>query len=98
MRKIIALVSLLALLLLIPSCSGNETTFTAKILEITGNIVLVEPLPDEDILRSSDKITFGTENLENIDAAVGDIVIVTYDGMVMETYPAQIVAEKWRKI
>ena len=73
----------------------TQAEFRAEILEINGNSILVEPLQGEDILRSSDKISFGAVDLDNIGAEVGDIVSVAYNGIIMESYPAQITALKW---
>lgn len=71
-----------------------EYSFLATILEINGNSVLVEPAVGEPELRSSDKISFGTEDLENIDVEVGSVVEITYTGKIMESYPAQIFAPR----
>ena len=70
-------------------------TFLAEILQINGKSVLVEPLEDERERKSSDQISFGTGELEDIGAEEGDIVKITYDGLIMESYPAQIHASKW---
>ena len=79
----------------------DSGSFIARILEIHENLiilysfVIVEPLEGEDILRSSDRISFGTSNLEKIDISVGDLVTIHYNGYTRETYPAQIVAISW---
>ena len=70
-------------------------TFNAKILEIYSNSVLVEPLEGEDILRSSNRITFRTDRLDKIGVSVNDIVTIQYTGVVMESYPAQIIPVIW---
>lgn len=70
-----------------------EHTFTATVLEINGESILVEPLDDENECRSGDKISFGIDT--DIGAKVGSVVKVTYVGGVMESYPAQINAVKW---
>lgn len=73
-----------------------EHTFTATVLEINGESILVEPLEGENERRSGDKISFGIDT--NIGAKVGSVVKVTYVGGVMESYPAQINAVKWELI
>ena len=73
-------------------------SFNATILEIYDTYVLVEPLEGEDILRLPDRITFGTGNLNKIDVSVGDVVTIRYDGYVMESYPAEIIATSWSKL
>lgn len=44
---------------------------------------------------SSDKVSFGTADLEKIDAEVGSVVKVIYTGGVMESYPAKVNAKSW---
>ncbi len=73
----------------------NETTFTAKVLEVNDNTITVEPAEGSNELNSADKIT-----LDRLDAdvAVGDNVKITYNGAIMESYPAQIAATSVEKI
>ncbi len=68
---------------------------TAVIIERFDTSVIVAPLEDENERLSADRITFGTAALEDIDAAVGSVVEVTYRGGIMESYPAQIDAVSW---
>ena len=74
-----------------------EFAFNATILEINGNSVIVEPHEDEPERSSASRISFGTSELPNIDAKVGDFVKVIYTGGIMESYPAQVNAVKWEK-
>lgn len=74
----------------------NEESFEAKILEVRVTGVTVEPLEGEWERSSSDKITFSTQLLDNIEAEPGDIVEIVYNGTVRESYPAQIVAKRWK--
>ena len=71
-------------------------SFRATVLEFKGSSVLVQPVEGESELRSSDKISFGTTDLEEIDAEVGSVVEVSYTGGIMESYPAQISATSWK--
>lgn len=73
----------------------NTSVFYATVQKINGSSVLVVPLAGEDELRSSDQITFSTKELEDIGACAGDIVKITYNGQIMESYPAQIKAISW---
>lgn len=73
-----------------------DEKFVATILEINGSSVLVEPIEGERERLSSDKITFGIDDLEKIDVKAGDLVEVTYTGVIMESYPAQIRAIRWK--
>jgi hypothetical protein len=70
-------------------------TFKATILEIHDNYVVVIPLEGEDILRSSDRISFGMVNLNEINASIGDVVNVQYKGGIRESYPSQVSAISW---
>lgn len=74
----------------------NAYTFYASILEVNDTNVLVAPLTDSELLRSSDRLSFGTTELEKIDVAAGDVVQIAYTGDVMETDPAQIKATSWQ--
>ena len=78
--------------------AGNETTFNAKIIQMYPDSVIVEPLDGEDILHSADVISFGTAGLDDIGVAIGDIVAVTYNGMIREIYPATIDVIKWSMV
>ena len=72
-----------------------EHSFIASILEINGSSVTVQPVENNAILMSSDKVSFGTANLEKIVVEVGSVVKVIYTGGVMESYPAKVNAKSW---
>ena len=55
---------------------------------------MVEPLQAPES-SSSDKIVFSKAGLEELDVKKGDVVLIVYDGLIMETYPAQINASSW---
>lgn len=93
-----------------PAASDNETPdenlqkeFEAEVIEAKETL-LVTPQEGSDELRSSDKITVDltdaalineegdTISLEDLKA--GDIIEITYNGVIMESYPAQISADK----
>ena len=99
--SIISMVSIIVLTVLFINIFYKNTqapsqTFLATILEINNNSVLVAPLEGQSELNCSDKISFGIVDLENIDAKVGDIVEITYDGTIMTSYPAQIRPHSWK--
>lgn len=101
MKRIILSLALIFVLLL-SACSGlaadgpgGEMNFDGQILEIYDGGVLVEPVEGEDIRSSSDKISFSTDELDDIGAQMGDTVTVRYSGEVMESYPAQVIALGW---
>jgi hypothetical protein len=79
-----------------PVNSNDEIhTFKATILEIYDNYVVVIPLDGEDILRSSDRISFRKVNLNEINVSIGDVVNIQYKGDIRESYPAQVSAISW---
>ncbi len=67
----------------------------AKIIEANGTTLLLEPFAGEWELSSADRITVGYGSLE-LDESItaqftaGATVMVGYDGMIAESYPAQI--------
>ncbi len=73
-----------------------ECSFSGTVVELSGNTVIVEPFGENSVSHSADKISFGTDKLEDIGADVGSIVEVTFVGGVGETYPGQINAVSWK--
>ena len=73
----------------------TENKFIATVLDIHNSVALVQPMDGEEVLRSSDQVQFGIEELEDIGAEIGSVVTVYYSGGIMETYPAKIHAVKW---
>lgn len=68
-----------------------EVRFQASILEIENNYYLVEPVEGSPELKSADQITVPMKNLDpSLEPEIGDIIEVTYDGAIAESYPAQI--------
>lgn len=96
-RKIMVLCLLAGMLLPWGGCAAQQesVTFRAVILELGDGYALVAPVEGEDILRSADRISFGTDGLEDIGATVGDMVRITHSGLVRESYPAQIDVQSW---
>ena len=76
--------------------TSAEHVFRAIVIEINESSVLIEPLEGEGERNSADRIRIDVSDLDDIDAAVGSIVEVTYDGYIMETYPAQINVRGWK--
>lgn len=74
--------------------NNEESYFYGKVIESNAKYIIVEPNENEEIRRSSDKISIGLG--ENNDALyiVGSNVKITYDGTIMETYPAKVNATK----
>lgn len=84
----------------------TETTdfelLTATIIEeVSDNTLIVHPVKDEWELNSSDKIVaykdWADESIRSM-LKIGTVVVIKYDGQIMESYPAQINAdEMWIK-
>ena len=71
--------------------------FEATVLEIANDMLLVEPAEGAAELRSADRIRVSFRGIEDEESllfretvAVGDRILIGYDGMIAETYPAQI--------
>ena len=100
MKKTAFLLSVFLVLSISASCTQGKTgiderSFSATIIEISGNTVTVEPLEGEDILRYADRVTFTNNDLDEINASAGDTVNILYTGEVRESYPAQVNAVSW---
>ncbi|MBN2878370.1 MAG: hypothetical protein JXN65_01960 [Clostridia bacterium] len=91
MKKILIIFMAVLIMLLAVSCEKQEEkiTFSGTIIELSGDRAIIEPFDGEDILRSADKISVDISGSE-VSFAVGDQVTIEYDGLVMESYPAQV--------
>ncbi len=70
-------------------------SFSAIVVELSGDYVVVEPLSDHAEAASSDRISFSIRGFADIGAEVGSMVEVSYTGYIRETFPAQIDAVDW---
>lgn len=110
MNKIIyTTVCILLVLMLLQACGGKDEngddsrTFRATVIENEEGL-LVSPYADTMEYRSSDKIAVNAGNAEILDAdgkaasitdiKTGDTLELTYNGVILESYPAQISADK----
>lgn len=75
----------------------TATSFVAKVIEIIGELALVEPMEGEPERLSCDCISVNAQQLGDIGVREGDLVEISYIGGIMESYPAQINAVSWRK-
>lgn len=64
--------------------------FKATILEVGENYLLVQPVDNSEELKASNKITLSKPT--NKEWKIGQQVTIIYTGIIMESYPAQIVA------
>lgn len=92
-KTIILILSILCTI----SCVGcgkdsvGNTVFQATILEIGEGFFLVEPVEGCTELNSADQITVPMKKMEaSPEPEVGDVIEITYNGELLETYPAQI--------
>lgn len=68
-----------------------KVIFEATVLEINDNYYLVEPVEGSQELNSSNRIEVPIPNPDStLSPEVGDIIKITYNGDIMETYPAQL--------
>ena len=101
MKKIIMVGTILCLLLVVlVGCdtesysSGDGLSFGATILEIHDASALVKTIEGMGFHHVT-HVTFGTEELEDIGASVGDVVNVLFTGDILATYPEQVFATSW---
>ncbi len=73
----------------------ERVTFNAVVIENNGTSLMINPVEGSSELNSSDKIVVrvpvDNATLKDLsEFTVGTIVKITYNGMIMESYPAQI--------
>lgn len=81
----------------------EKVTFNAVVIENNSTSLLVNPVEGSSELNSSDKIVVrvpvNNAILKDLsEFTVGIVVKITYDGMIMESYPAQINAYNVEKV
>lgn len=67
----------------------NDPFFKAEIIEMSEKALVVKPLDEYSESRSSDKISVPNW-FEKDSVKVGDIIGISYDGAILESYPAQL--------
>ena len=74
---------------------AQEQQFIGTVLEETTKYMVVEPNGDEEERKSADKImvSFGTDHKDYL-FGIGRKVLITYNGEIRETYPAQISSDE----
>lgn len=63
-------------------------TFQALVIETNEDSIIVKPADGSLELDSADK--FHISNEENLELQIGDLVEISYNGEIMESYPAQL--------
>ena len=74
--------------------SEEEQFFYGKIIEATDSYIIVEPNEGDEIRKTADKISIALGKNNDTIYMVGTNLKVTYNGTIMETYPAQVEAIK----
>lgn len=70
-------------------CAKNGTILKAKIIETGEGVYLVEPVPGSPELNSADRISIPIKNMDTPrEPQNGDILEISYDGSILESYPA----------
>lgn len=69
--------------------SHDEHSFFGKVVESHQSYIIVEPNEDEEERQSADKFSIELKN-DNTTYEVGTVVKITYTGMILESYPAQV--------
>ena len=72
----------------------NEKSFFGKVVESEASYIIVEPNEDEEERKSADKISISLGEYNDALYMVGTNVKITYNGSIMESYPAQVKATK----
>lgn len=92
MKKMIPLLSSMIFVLALTGCtSEDKAIFQATILEIQDSYYLVEPVEGSTELNGADQITVPKANINlSQEPEVGDTLEIVYDGVIAESYPAQI--------
>ena len=102
MKKQLLLILTLSFILALAACgtsgsgeldvNGNGiASFQATILEIYDGYYLIEPVEGSIELNSADRITVPMKNMNpSPEPKVGDVLEIEYDGLIAESYPAQI--------
>ena len=76
------------------STENKDHSFFGKVIESTSTYIIVEPNEDEEERKTADKISISLGKYNDALYEVGTNVKITYDGNIMESYPAQIKATK----
>ena len=74
--------------------TNKEQSFFGKVVESNESYIIVEPNENEEIRKSSDKIDIGLGEYNDALYEVGTNVKITYEGSIMESYPAKVNATK----
>lgn len=74
--------------ILLCACGKRETLFQATVIEAADDSLLVKPVDGSSELNSADE--FFVPNKEQLELQTGDLVEISYNGDILESYPAQL--------
>lgn len=96
MKRIVLII--LCCLLVLTGCNKKEEhSFIAKVIEVSSNSIIVEPDLLEDERKSSARFIIDLKDNDTI-YEIDDYVKIYYDGVIFESYPAQVEATKIEKL
>lgn len=72
----------------------GKSSFYATVIESKANYIIVTPYENEKELKSADKIMISLGDYNDALYQVGTNVKITYNGVILESYPAQVNATK----
>lgn len=93
MKKLIAFIFILVCVLGLAGCNEKQEdtenyVFRAKVVEIGSGTMLVKPLQGYPEADYAQQVSVGLRNVPGSpEPRVGDIVEITYNGIMAETYP-----------
>lgn len=70
--------------------NNEESYFYGKVIEAKAKYIIVEPNENEEIRKSSDKISIGLGENNDTLYIVGTNLKISYDGTIMESYPSKV--------
>lgn len=78
---------------IIVSSKNDNPVFQATVIEVNGDLLLVEPAPQSDAAKSADRIQVPLTSVDEetrTQLKTDTQIIVEYDGALQETYPAMV--------
>lgn len=89
-RGLILGIVLVITVLIIFSFSRSDISFKGVISNMEDSYIIVKPLENEREIKSADKISIPINLISEIEAKERDTIEIVYDGIINESYPAQL--------
>ena len=88
MKRVVSLVLVLFCLCCLIGCTQKGQVFQAEVLEVSNGSIMVKPLPGYPEANGADRISVRIpSDTVSPDLSVGDIVEITYGGVMLTCYP-----------